>query len=42
MCPVCLGNLALLALGVSSSSGLTALVIRKLLKKQTNKPEETE
>jgi len=42
MCPVCLGNLALLALGVSSSSELTPLVVRKLLKKEINKPEETE
>jgi hypothetical protein len=34
MCPVCLGNLALLAACVTSSSGLTAFAVATLLKKK--------
>ena len=41
MCPVCLGNLALLAAGVSSSSGLTAFAVAKLLKEKPNKQQKT-
>jgi membrane protein YqaA with SNARE-associated domain len=37
MCPVCLGNLALLAAGASSSGGLTAFALGKFLKKENNK-----
>ncbi len=38
MCPVCLGNLALLVAGASSSGGLTAFALSKFLKK--NKPTQ--
>jgi membrane protein YqaA with SNARE-associated domain len=41
MCPACLGNLALLAAGASSSSGLTAFALAKFLKKrQTNRKKQ--
>ncbi len=41
MCPVCLGNLALLAAGASSGGGFTAFVLTKVLrKKQTNRKEQ--
>jgi hypothetical protein len=43
MCPVCLGNLALLAAGASSSGGLTAFAVWKFLKKkQTNREKRNE
>ena len=43
MCPVCLGNLTLLAAGASSSSGLTAFALVKFLKKkQTNRKKQNE
>jgi membrane protein YqaA with SNARE-associated domain len=43
MCPVCLGNLALLAAGASSSGGLTAFALAKFLKKkQTNTKKQNE
>jgi membrane protein YqaA with SNARE-associated domain len=43
MCPVCLGNLALLAAGASSSGGLTAFAVGKFLKKkQTNRKQQNE
>jgi hypothetical protein len=43
MCPICLGNLALLAAGASSSSGLTAFALVKLSKKkQTNRKKQNE
>jgi hypothetical protein len=41
MCPICFGNLALLAAGASSSSGLTAFTIRKILQEERNKQETT-
>src|SRR5439155_23936360 len=37
MCPVCLGNLALLASGASSTGGLTAFALGRFLKKKQNK-----
>jgi predicted dithiol-disulfide oxidoreductase (DUF899 family) len=37
MCPVCLGNLALLAAGASSSGRLTAFAVGKFLKKKQTK-----
>src|SRR6476661_7201492 len=37
MCPVCLGNLTLLAAGASSSGGLTAFALGKFLKKEQTK-----
>jgi membrane protein YqaA with SNARE-associated domain len=37
MCPVCVGNLALLAAGASSSGGLTAFAVAKFLKKKQTK-----
>jgi membrane protein YqaA with SNARE-associated domain len=43
MCPVCLGNLALLAAGASSSGGLTAFALAKFLKKrQSNRKKQNE
>ena len=43
MCPVCLGNLALLAVGASSGGGLTAFALAKFLKKkQTNTKKQNE
>ena len=43
MCPMCIGNLALLVVGVSSSSGFTAFAIRRFLKKkQTNRGKQNE
>jgi membrane protein YqaA with SNARE-associated domain len=45
MCPVCLGNLALLAVGASLSGGLTAFSLAKFLKKKqpnTKKQNENE
>jgi membrane protein YqaA with SNARE-associated domain len=43
MCPVCLGNLALLASGASLSGGLTAFALARLLKKkQTNTKKQNE
>jgi len=33
MCPICLGNLALLAAGASSGGGLTAFALAKFFKK---------
>src|SRR6266487_2237201 len=40
MCPVCLTNAALIAAGVTSSGGLSALVMSKFCKKKQTKPEE--
>lgn len=43
MCPVCLGNLVLLAMGASSSGGLTAFAVGKFLKKkQTNRKKRND
>jgi membrane protein YqaA with SNARE-associated domain len=43
MCPVCFGNLALLAAGASSSGGLTAFALGKFLKrKQTTRKKQNE
>ena len=43
MCPICLGNLALLAASTSSGGGLTAFAVAKFLKKkQTNRKEQNE
>jgi membrane protein YqaA with SNARE-associated domain len=43
MCPICLGNLALLAAGASSSGGLTAFALAKFLKKkQSNTKKQNE
>jgi hypothetical protein len=43
MCPVCLANLGLITASVTSSSGLTALVVKRvLLKWQANhQPNQT-
>jgi hypothetical protein len=41
MCPVCLGNLALLAVGASLSGGLTAFSLAKFLKKKQTQHKET-
>jgi membrane protein YqaA with SNARE-associated domain len=43
MCPICIGNLALLAAGASSSGGLTAFALARFLKKkQTNTKKQNE
>jgi hypothetical protein len=46
MCPVCLGNLALLVAGATSSGGLTAFALNKFYRKKQRtknerKPNET-
>jgi hypothetical protein len=41
MCPVCLGYLALLAVGASLSGGLTAFSLAKFLKKKQTQHKET-
>jgi hypothetical protein len=33
MCPACLANLALLAVGATSAGGVTALIVKKLCSK---------
>jgi membrane protein YqaA with SNARE-associated domain len=43
MCPICIGNLALLAAGASSIGGLTAFALARFLKKkQTNTKKQNE
>src|SRR5436305_4818874 len=47
MCPVCLANLAFMAAGASSTSGLTALAVKKFFSKpdrnhQTNETRQDE
>jgi len=40
MCPVCLANLALIAAGVTSSSGLTAFAANKFHNRRQNKSKQ--
>jgi hypothetical protein len=47
MCPVCLANLAFIAAGASSTSGLAALAVKKFFSKpdrnhQTNERRQNE
>ena len=36
MCPVCVANMTLIAVGATSSGGLTAFTMNKFYKKQRN------
>jgi hypothetical protein len=41
MCPVCIGTVALVAAGTTSTGGLTALLVRKLFNKNAKKSMPT-
>src|SRR5262249_46799637 len=42
MCPICVGNLALMAVGASSTGGLAGLAARKLFFKSGRNPQTNE